>query len=74
MTDINTEEETPESTPYANVYRRTLMDDDPSPETSDPELLDLSDGDTQDIEGMIQAQDSKEHDWKKRSRFSRDQE
>ena len=66
MTDINTEEETPESTPYANAYRRTLMDDDPTPETSDPELLDLSDGDTQELEGMIQAQDSKEHDWKKR--------
>ena len=66
MTDVNTEEETLEPTPYENAYRRTLMDDDPAPEASDPEILDLSDGDTPELEGMIQAQDSKEHDWKKR--------
>ena len=42
------------------------MDDDPTPETPDPELLDIPDGDTQEVEGMIQAQDEKEHDWKKR--------
>ena len=66
MTDINTEEETLEPTPYENAYRRTLMDDDPTPETPDPELLDIPNGDTQEVEGMIQAQDAKEHDWKKR--------
>jgi len=42
------------------------MDEDPSPETPDPEILDIPDGDTQDVEGLIKAQDAKEHDWKKR--------
>jgi len=66
MTDTDTEQEILEPTPYENAYRRTLMDDDPTPETPDPELLDIPDGDTQEVEGMIQAQDEKEHDWKKR--------
>ena len=66
MTDVNTEEEILEPTPYENAYRRTLMDDDPTPETPDPELLDINDGDTQESEGLINAQDTKEHDWKKR--------
>ena len=65
MTDI-TESELLEPTPYDNAYRRTLMDADPSPETPDPELLDIPDGDTQEAEGLIKAQDAKEHDWKKR--------
>ena len=66
MTDVNTEEETLEPTPYDNAYRRTLMDDDPAPEESDPEILDIPNGDTPELEGLIQAQDEKEHDWKKR--------
>jgi len=66
MTDIDTEEGVLTPTPYENAYRRTLMDDDPSPETSDPELLDIPNGDTQEVEGLVQAQDAKEHDWKKR--------
>jgi len=65
MTDI-TESESLEPTPYENAYRRSLMDEDPSPETPDPEILDIPDGDTQDVEGLIKAQDAKEHDWKKR--------
>ena len=65
MTDI-TESESLEPTPYDNAYRRSLMDEDPSPETPDPEILDIPDGDTQDVEGLIKAQDAKEHDWKKR--------
>ena len=65
MTDI-TESESLEPTPYENAYRRSLMDEDPSPETPDPEILDIPDGDTQDVEGLIKAQDEKEHDWKKR--------
>ena len=66
MTDTDTEEEILEPTPYENAYRRTLKDDVETPEAPDPELLDIPDGDTQEVEGMIQAQDEKEHDWKKR--------
>ena len=55
-----------EPTPYENAYRRTLKDDVETPEAPDPELLDIPDGDTQEVEGLIQAQDEKEHDWKKR--------
>jgi len=70
MADTNITEENKdeplEPTPYENVYRRSLMDEDPSPETSDPEILDIPNGDTQEVEGLIQAQDAKEHDWKKR--------
>ena len=70
MADTNITEENKdeplEPTPYENAYRRTLMDEDPSPEEPDPELLDIPDGDTQEVEGLIQAQDAKEHDWKKR--------
>jgi len=66
MTNIDTEKEIPTPTPYENAYRRTLMDDDPTPETPDPEVLDIPNGDTQEIEGLVQVQDEKEHDWKKR--------
>ena len=66
MANIDTDEEMLEPTPYENAYRRTLMDDDPSPETPDPDILDIPGGDTQEMEGLIRAQDSKEHDWKKR--------
>ena len=66
MTDTDTEEEILEPTPYENAYRRTLKDDVETPEAPDPELLDIPDGDTQEVEGLIQAQDEKEHDWKKR--------
>ena len=66
MTNIDTEDEISTPTPYENAYRRTLMDDDPTPETPDPEILDLPGGDTQEIEGLVQVQDAKEHDWKKR--------
>ena len=70
MADTNITEENKdeplEPTPYENAYRRTLMDEDPSPETPDPDILDIPDGNTQEVEGLIQAQDAKEHDWKKR--------
>ena len=66
MANIDTDEEILEPTPYENAYRRTLMDDDPSPETPDPDILDIPGGDTQEMEGLIRAQDGKEHEWKKR--------